>query len=201
MRTVLVNDGTAAVDGKLSGDLTGSAGGGLVKIGFGTLVLTGSNTYPGDTYVIAGTLVLAENAGLKFVVTDASANRITDSGSGLGTVMLNGAFTIDTSAVTVTSGSWNLVDGAALTESFGSTFTIAGGAWSEADNVWTRIDGGKVWTFTESTGTLTLVSFPPPIVTTAAASAITMAVATLGGTVNPNGLASSARFDYGLSPT
>ena len=198
---VQVYDGTAAIDGKLSGNLTGSASGGLLKGGTGTLVLTGSNTYPGDTYVAAGTLVLAEKAGLKFVVTDASANRISGSGTGLATVILNGAFTIDTIAVTAATGSWNLVDCAALTETFGPTFTIAGGAWSEAGNVWTRIEGVKIWTFTESTGTLTLANIPPPSVITGTASGTTTSVATLSGTVNPNGLASTAIFKYGLSPT
>jgi hypothetical protein len=43
-----------------------------------------------------GTLVLADNAGLKFVVTDASSNRL----SSTSTVTLDGYFTIDTSAVT-----------------------------------------------------------------------------------------------------
>ncbi|MEI6604022.1 MAG: autotransporter-associated beta strand repeat-containing protein, partial [Verrucomicrobiota bacterium] len=201
IRVVQVYDGTAAIDGKLSGNLTGSAGGGLLKTGNGALVLTGSNTYIGDTYVVAGTLVLAEKAGLKFVVTNAATNRITDSGSGLGTVILNGAFTIDTTAVTAASGSWNLVDCAALAETFGPTFTIAGGAWTEAGNVWTRIEGVKIWTFTESTGTLTLANIPPPSVTTGTVSGTTAAVATLSGTVNPNGLASTALFKYGLSST
>jgi hypothetical protein len=49
-------------------------------------------------------------------------------------------------------------------------------------------------------GTLT-VSFPPPSVTTLAASGITGVAATLNGTANPHGTATSAWFEYGTSPT
>ena len=39
----------------------------------------------------------------------------------------------------------------------------------------------------------------PPTVTTSAATAITAATATLSGSVNPNGVAATARFEYGLT--
>ncbi len=42
---------------------------------------------------------------------------------------------------------------------------------------------------------------PPPTVTTGAASGITATDATLNGTVNPNGFASTAQFEYGLTDT
>jgi hypothetical protein len=49
-------------------------------------------------------------------------------------------------------------------------------------------------------GTLT-VSFPPPAVTTQAPSGLTGVSATLNGTANPRGTATSAWFEYGTSPT
>lgn len=58
-RVVCVNDGVAAtnVDARLSGDLTGRYGGGLIKEGPGTLEITGTNnTYEGDTWVREGAL-------------------------------------------------------------------------------------------------------------------------------------------------
>lgn len=55
-RYVRVDNGTAAIDGTLSGILS-SDGGGLVKFGFGTLALTGANSYTGGTVVAAGNLV------------------------------------------------------------------------------------------------------------------------------------------------
>jgi hypothetical protein len=84
------------------------------------------------------------------VVSNASSNRL----SGAGTVTLDGDFTIDTAAVSNTSGSWTLVDVTTLTATFGSTFSVAG--WSETANVWTKNESGRTWTFTEATGVLAL---------------------------------------------
>jgi autotransporter-associated beta strand protein len=137
-----------------SGALSGSAG--LTKAGSGTQTLSGINTYTGDTTVSGGTLVLADNAGLTFVVTDGSANQLATSGSGA--VTLSGDFTIDTSAVTVTDGTWTLVDlpPAAYAVAFSSTFTV-NGFTPDGDGVtWTLNDSGNLWTFSETNGTLTL---------------------------------------------
>lgn len=123
----------------------------LVKDGAGKWNITGaSNDYTGDTTVHAGTLVLADNAGLKFIITDSAANKIT----GAGTVILDGDFTLNTTAVTTTNGSWTLVDAGTLEENFGSTFSIVG--WTQAADVWTRIDGARTWKFSEATGVLEL---------------------------------------------
>ncbi|MCX6874623.1 MAG: autotransporter-associated beta strand repeat-containing protein [Verrucomicrobia bacterium] len=60
-RTVQVDNGAAAIDGKLSGVLSGLSGGNLTKTGVGTLVLSADNTYPGTTTVSAGTLLVNGN--------------------------------------------------------------------------------------------------------------------------------------------
>ena len=59
--TVLANDGTATVDGILSGGLSN---GGLTKTGTGTLSLSGVNTYSGVTTVSTGMLEFAQSAAL-----------------------------------------------------------------------------------------------------------------------------------------
>lgn len=146
----------SGVTGQIQGAIAGP-GLGFTKQGAGTLTLAGLNTYNGDTTVSEGTLALADNARLDFVIGTASGtnNRI----NGSGTVSINGDFNIDTSltdASALTSGSWTLVDAAALTESFGATFTITGPGWTEASNVWTKTVGSKKYTFTEATGILTL---------------------------------------------
>ncbi len=123
----------------------------LRQQGAGNLVLSAINTYSGNTEVLTGTLTLADNAGMKFLVTDAASNKVT----GPAAAVFNGDFTIDTSAVTVTTGSWTLVDVGTLTETFGSTFTVAGG-WTESSNVWTKSGGGVTWSFTEATGVLSV---------------------------------------------
>ncbi len=64
-RTVRVEDGTAAVDGKLSGALTGTGTSGLTKTGAGTLELTNTgNNYSGATTIIGGALRISAAGAL-----------------------------------------------------------------------------------------------------------------------------------------
>lgn len=57
-RVVQVANGSAAVDARLSGVLSSGLTGGLVKEGAGTLELTAANTYAGETWVRAGSLLV-----------------------------------------------------------------------------------------------------------------------------------------------
>ena len=163
----------ALLHSNIGGD--SASDGGLTKNDEGTLTLSGINTYTGNTSVSAGTLALADNAGLMFVITDLSNNKIT----GAGAATLDGDFTIDTAAVTTTSGTWILVDVA--TKTFGATFTVSGAGWTETADVWTKTDGSKVWTFSEATGTLSLSA---PYDTWAAAKGLT-GVAGSGSSTDP----------------
>ncbi|OYV04446.1 MAG: hypothetical protein CFE26_16860 [Verrucomicrobiales bacterium VVV1] len=51
------------------------------------------------------------------------------------------------------------MDAATLSETFGATFTLVGGGWSETANVWTKTVGNKNYTFTEANGILTMTLF------------------------------------------
>ena len=129
--------------------------GGFIKAGDGTLNLSGINSYTGNTTVNGGSLVLADNAQLKFAVTDASQNSVT----GTGIATFNGDFTIDTSGVSGTTGHiWLLVDKANLdpASSFGPTFTVIGFDDPDDDGIWTLSDAKGDWSFDEATGELTL---------------------------------------------
>jgi autotransporter-associated beta strand protein len=133
----------------LAGAISGR--GTLQVTGTGTLTLSGPNTYSGDTTVNSGASLVLDSAGaLAFAVQNASANKLTGAGS----ATLDGAFVLDTSAVTAASGSWTLADVAA--KSFGTTFSVTD--FTEVDNVWTKVDGVKTWTFDEATAGLSLNS-------------------------------------------
>jgi len=161
-RNTFVSSGGAVIDtngfniGIQVNLLDGGGGGGLVKEGGGTLTLGGANTYMGDTTVNAGTLVLADDASLRFVVDDTPASSMV---TGAGSATFNGDFNIDTTAVSGSTGFiWTLVDRAALTgETFDPvTFSVTGFSDIDDDGVWTMTDAKGDWSFSETTGELTL---------------------------------------------
>jgi autotransporter-associated beta strand protein len=144
---------TLTVPGVISGLATSNSSLTIGNAGStGTIVLSGVNTYAGNTIVDTGTLVLADNAQLKFVLgTTSGAN---NSITGAGTVTLEGDFNIDTSAAdALSSGTWTLENVAA--GSYGTNFTVFG--FTDAgSNKWTKANGATTYTFDEATGILTL---------------------------------------------
>lgn len=154
----IVNNGTLAYNtsASLSTDRVISGSGAVIKRGSGSLTFTAANTYTGNTTVNAGTLTLAAGAQLRFVLgaTSGLTNKLTGSGSG--TAVLNGAFVIDTSAAdSLPSGEWILEDVASLTGAYGASFTVSGFTDAGSDK-WTKVNGSKLYTFNETTGTLKL---------------------------------------------
>ncbi|MFO1523219.1 MAG: autotransporter-associated beta strand repeat-containing protein [Kiritimatiellia bacterium] len=79
-RTIQTDDGTASVDGRLTGILSGA--GGITKSGAGTLELTADNSFTGNLGVTAGTLRLSGAVGS---ANDASGVAL----SGGGTLLLD----------------------------------------------------------------------------------------------------------------
>ncbi|HET6409684.1 MAG TPA: autotransporter-associated beta strand repeat-containing protein, partial [Chthoniobacteraceae bacterium] len=88
-RTVRVEDGSAAVDARLSGALTGS--GSLVKTGPGTLELTGASTYFGSTTIREG--VLSVNGRLAGSV-NVDSGTLQGTGDGNLTGFISGGVTV-----------------------------------------------------------------------------------------------------------
>jgi autotransporter-associated beta strand protein len=115
-RTVQVDNGSAAIDGKLSGNITGIALGNLSKTGFGTLQLTGTNNYVGTTTVSAGTLLVdGTNSGAGAVTVSSGAS-------------LGGIGNISAAVTASAGGRINLRDGAVGNLTLGSSLTLSGTA-------------------------------------------------------------------------
>ena len=88
-RTVQVDNGAAAIDGTLSGVLSGTAGG-LTKTGAGTLALTASNSYAGTTTVSNGKLLVNNTSASGTGTSNVSVTSGTLGGDGA----ITGAVTI-----------------------------------------------------------------------------------------------------------
>jgi fibronectin-binding autotransporter adhesin len=143
----------------LAGGISGSAG--LVKSGFGTAVLSGSNTYTGATTISNGTLLFAKRNALYGGGTSSwtAANMVVGAGSTLG-LRVGGAdefsesdvSTLLTSLGTVSSN--GLQAGAFLgldTTNAGGTFTLSGTIANS-----TGTGGGAIGLAKTGAGTLVL---------------------------------------------
>jgi autotransporter-associated beta strand protein len=136
--------GTATLVPNVSGSMTFT--------GNATTILSGQNTYTGNTVVTGGTTIgVAATGGLTFKL---GANHVSNKVTGAGSASFDGSFTIDLTGATVANGNtWTLVD--VSTKSYsGVSFTIPG--FTETSDVWTKTDGNNTWTFSESTGVLSL---------------------------------------------
>ncbi len=136
---------------------TGVFDGGLkveTSVPGGSLTLSGINTYTGNTTVPTGnSLILADNAGLTFVLDGTLNNKVT----GAGTVSFSGDFTIDTTFADITNGnSWTLVNAPIPPGTFTSSFSLVGFSEVGVTGVHQKTEGANTWSFNEGTGVLSL---------------------------------------------
>ena len=121
--------GAAGITTNIASSLTGPSG--MVKTGFGTLRLTGANTYFGETRVLAGNLI--QSGGTLGGTAAESALRVAiDPGSTASLSVINGAVLTSTTATI-----------ASQTNSTGTvTVSGAGSRWSIVGQGGVRIGGG-----------------------------------------------------------
>jgi autotransporter-associated beta strand protein len=151
-----INQLAAGTFGGVISEFAGQTGS-LTKTGAETLTLSGVNTFTGNTTISDGGLTLASTGELRFRLQDSN---VSNSILGTGILTANGLFRLDITGLTASTGTWNLVNTATLTESFGGTFNLA-----FLDNTTFTNQGGGVytsgdWTFTTATGNLQLIPEP-----------------------------------------
>jgi autotransporter-associated beta strand protein len=174
-RTVNVAAGILTVGGAISD----GAATGLTKDGSGTMVLSGISGYTGQTTVAAGTLNVTGqlNGGGSLTVASGATFNLNELGTfvfnigengvnnritGAGAVNLNGNFNFNLSLASLAEGNeWHVVDTSGSTSWSGLNVQSTSGAFSNDAGVWTLVDGDKIWTFSQSTGFLSL-SVPEP---------------------------------------
>ncbi len=188
--------GASEADNTISGNISENSAAILpvIKQGVGKWILSGTNTYKGDTDVRTGTLVLANGGSTKFYPkTDGTSNKITDSNDLLaepspttGSITLDGALDIDLTAAT-TASSWLLVDVANLNETYGDNFIVTGFTETPAaSGIWKKTVGADAYTFTESNGLLTRAAAPAGFTTWIATPAFGLAPADQDPTDDPD---------------
>ncbi|HEY9250539.1 MAG TPA: autotransporter-associated beta strand repeat-containing protein [Rariglobus sp.] len=185
------NSGAVNYGGLLGGSGTNQNNLALAKSGTGTLTLSGANTYLGTTRVNAGTLALGASGSLasttysvangatfdvsaKSTYSLASAAVTLDVGSAsagffngpTGALTLGNALTINFSTSTLTNGqTYNLFDYGSQTGDFSSVTlsgSITGSLVLGSADTWTGSFGGYDFTFSETTGILSLQTSAVP---------------------------------------
>ena len=136
----------------------------LVIGGIAPQTLAGDNVHYGDTTINSGAHLIISNAGeLQFYPT---SNGVTNSVGGAGILQYDGTLRIDTSGADSTPGnSWVLVNVGTLAPApFGATFAVASQAGSFTETglnsgIWKVAADDREWTFTESSGTLSVAAY------------------------------------------
>jgi autotransporter-associated beta strand protein len=163
-----INDGVTATLDTNGNDVTlgtpitveSARSAGLIKNGAGTLTLAAAQTYIGNTTVSSGTLVIGSGGSLRFRPTsNGNSNLLSGSGTHLS---IDGAIHIELDGAEVANeNSWSLIDVGSFAgpSPFQSGFHVTSnlGDFEETSaGVWTKPDGANTWTFSESTGVLSV---------------------------------------------
>ena len=117
----------------------------------GSLTLSGTNTYTGNTTVTDGSLAVAAGGALTFVIGPGGANNAL---LGSGTAQIDGRFDFDLAGASTNAGaSWTIVANG-VNESYGATFFVNG--FNGSGGRWTNTTNGVSYVFSQSDSVLTV---------------------------------------------
>ena len=190
---------TNGLDIGIQRNLIDAGGGGLTKLGAGTLTLSGANTYTGDTTVEDGVLEVSASGSLRFVPTSNTAtNRVTGTAS----LSFLGTVNLDLGAADLTNGNaWTLFDVGTLGSATvtPAAITSTAGSFGQSGTTWTLVDGNNTWSFEETTGVLSLAVAASNDYETWG-STYGLAVGSEGGDLDNDGVTNFEEYAFGLIP-
>ena len=197
-----VGNGGAATDLLISGNIGQVLAVGVIKYGEGKLLLTGTNTYTGNTVVEAGTLEISTTSSLRFSPINSGVTNSV-SGSATATLTFLGTVDLDLSATVAAGGNtWTLFDlgsfsGPAPTLTPTAVNSTLGSFTEGTPGTWELPVSGAKWVFTESNGQLAYIVTANDYDTWKTASGVT-------GGVNDDddndGLTNREEYAFGLIP-
>jgi len=135
------------------------------------LNLDGNITHTGDTIVKGATTAsepftvnLTSSSSMTFTIgANGDNNSILDqSGAGFNALALGGTFVFDRSGASIADGNaWTIVGSGFDSLAYGQNFSVSGFT-EETSGQWTLVDAATTWSFSESTGNLTIAVVPEP---------------------------------------
>lgn len=176
--TLLLNDNVtlmsqkgAGFDTRYTGVISGvggvsTAGSGETQFGDGSASIV--NTYKGNTTLTeTSSLTLSNNAKMTFYIGATGVNNKI-SGAGSNVLTLDGGFVFDLTGAAA-NGTWQIVETSLLNETYNATSfgvytsTNLANPWTKNANVWTYVNGGVTYSFSEATGVLSAVPEPTTV--------------------------------------
>lgn len=206
-----VANGAAAIDLQITANLSDqypevswNPASALVKVGAGTMVLSGTNSYHGGTTVSDGALQVTAGGSLLFgPTTNGTSNAV--SGSATASLSFLGTVSLDLTAADATIGnSWNLFNLGSFTgptpllNPAAVTTTTLGSFTQVSPGVWELPVTGAKWTFSTATGNLAYVNAASPYETWGAAYGLTAGSET--DDLDGDGITNFQEYAFGLIP-
>ena len=135
------------------------------------LNLGGNITHTGDTIVKGATTAsepftvnLTSTSSMTFTIGANGVNNsiLDQSGAGFNDLTLDGSFVFNRSGASIAAGNaWTIVGSGFDSLAYGQNFSVPGFT-EETPGQWTLVDAGTTWSFSESTGNLTIAVVPEP---------------------------------------